>query len=273
MTRMVWLPTVLREAGLNVVETTGWKTRGRDGEAYSMRPRVVIGHHTASLSTTPDTTVTALLVNGRTDLPGPLCHLGLNRAGTYIVIAGGKANHAGAGQWMDANESVEAIGIEAYNYGAGVPFPSREPWSQVQLDAYDRGIAALLKYLGRDERSYCGHREWAQPPGRKPDPSGIDLNAQRSRIRTLLQKDNTVILQPGTRGYHVIPWQRALNAALIKNNINHPQLATDGIYGPSMESAVSAYQAAAQVTGIVPKLGALDDYTRDLLVEYTRDDG
>lgn len=269
--RMLWLATVLREAGLSVVETAGWQTRGRNDGSHAMRPRIVIGHHTASFPTTPDSVVTNLLIGGRIDLAGPLCHLGLNRVGTYIVIAGGKANHAGAGHWMDANESVEAIGIEAYNYGNSVPFPSREAWPQIQLDAYDRGVAALLKHLGRSERYYCGHREWATPPGRKPDPSGIDLNAQRSRIGNILRKEDTVILQPGATGYHVVPWQRALNIALIKNNINHPQITTDGIYGPNTESAVAAYQVAAQVTNIIPKLGALDDYTRDLLVEYTRE--
>lgn len=185
MTHLLWLADILRDAGLAVVEHPGWKARGKPG----MRPRIVIGHHTASHPFTPDATVTNLLVNGRVDLPGPLCHLGLNRNGTYIVVAAGKANHAGLGQWMDANESVEAIGIEAYNYGAGVPFPSREPWPQIQLDAYDRGVAALLAHIGRDERYFCGHREWAQPPGRKPDPSGIDLPAMRLRIKYLLEEE------------------------------------------------------------------------------------
>lgn len=195
MARMTWLASVLRAASLSVVEYPGWQTRGRDGGSYSMRPKVVIVHHTASHWTTPDPVVTKLLVNGRSDLPGPLCHLGLNRTGQFIVIAAGKANHAGPGFWQDANESTEAVGIEAYNYGNSVAFPSREPWPQTQLDAYDRGVAALLKYLGRDYRSLCAHREWALPPGRKPDPSGIDMNLMRGRVRALLEEDEMTILQ------------------------------------------------------------------------------
>ena len=186
MSRMLWLADVLRASGLKVLEHPGWKSRGKEG----MRPQVVIGHHTATHWSTPDLNVTNLLVKGRVDLVGPLCHLGLNRDGTYSVIAAGTANHAGAGQWMGANESVETIGIEAYNYGNGVPFPSREPWPQVQLDAYDRGVAALLKHLGKDERYFCGHREWALPAGRKPDPSGIDLNAMRQRVGYLLELED-----------------------------------------------------------------------------------
>lgn len=186
MSHLLWLADVLRASGLKVLEHPGWQTRGRAG----MRPRVVIGHHTATHWTTPDSNVTNLLAKGRVDLAGPLCHLGLTRDGTFIVIAAGKANHAGLGKWMDADESVETIGIEAYNYGNGVPFPSREPWPQVQLDAYDRGVASLLKHLGRDQRYFCGHREWALPAGRKPDPSGIDLNAMRQRVGYLIELED-----------------------------------------------------------------------------------
>lgn len=191
MARLLWLPTVLRDAGLRVVEQSGWTTRGRDG----MRPRIVIIHHTATGPTTPDSVVTNLLTVGRVDLAGPLCHLGLNRAGTFIVIASGKANHAGAGHWEDANESVEAIGIEAYNWGAGVPFPSREPWPAVQLEAYVAGVAALLRHLKRDERYVCAHREWATPAGRKPDPSGIDMGGFRFKVKRLLEEEPLTPLQ------------------------------------------------------------------------------
>lgn len=188
MSRLLWLADVLRDAGLKVVEHSGWQVRGRVG----MRPRVVIIHHTATHWTTPDSTVTNLLVNGRSDLPGPLCHLGLKRDGTFIVIASGKANHAGAGRWMDADESVETVGIEAYNYGNSIPTPSREPWPVVQLEAYERGVAALLSHLNRDERYVCAHREWALPAGRKPDPSGIDMDPFRYRVGKLLELEDIV---------------------------------------------------------------------------------
>jgi N-acetylmuramoyl-L-alanine amidase-like protein len=191
VTHLVWLADVLRSAGLPVVETVGWQTRGKAG----MRPRIVICHHTASFPTTPDPVVTKLLIEGRSDLPGPLCHLGLNRNGVYIIIAAGKANHAGIGQWIDANESVETIGIEAYNWGNSVPFPSREPWPTVQLDAYQKGVAALLAHIGRDERYVCAHREWAIPAGRKPDPSGIDMAAFRVKVGQYLQEEQMTITQ------------------------------------------------------------------------------
>lgn len=187
MARMTWLADVLKAGGLKVAEAPGWKTRGKDGVEVvngkrrdnTMRPRVVIAHHTATNIKTSNSIVEKLLIGGRSDLPGPLCHLGLRRDGVYVVIASGKANHAGAGSWADANESVEAIGIEAYNSGLG------ETWPQVQLDAYDQGSAVLLSHIGKTQMAFCGHREWATPPGRKPDPKGIDLPAMRSRIQVL----------------------------------------------------------------------------------------
>jgi len=195
--RLLWLPDVLSDAGLDVVETPGWQARGKDG----MRPLVVVGHHTGSQprrfaplgdSGASDMRGMDILINGRPPsdpkpLPGPLCHLGLVRGGAYFIVAAGKANHAGAGQWDGANESVEAIGIEAFNWGASIPFPTRELWSPVQLDAYDRGVAALLAHIGQDASHFCGHREWATPPGRKPDPSGIDLDAMRARVAAIME--------------------------------------------------------------------------------------
>lgn len=188
MARMTWLADVLRADGLKVVELSGWKARGKDGievvggkrRDNTMRPKIVIAHHTATFPTVSDSAVENLLIKGRSDLPGPLSHLGLRRNGVWVAVAAGKANHAGPGFWKDANESVEAIGVEAYNDGRG------ESWPQIQLDSYDRGSAALLRHLGRDETSFCGHREWATPPGRKPDPTGISLTLMRTRIQALL---------------------------------------------------------------------------------------
>lgn len=182
--RLSWLAGVLRNAGLDVIEVPGWQTRGADlGDVA-----VVIGHHTAtSAKATGDMPTLRMLVDGRgepTDpdyLPGPLSQLGLGRSGTCYVVAAGKANHAGKGAWTGIQASNRTIGIEAEHPG------DNSPWPAQQLDAYDRLIAALLRRLGYPATSYCGHREWALPPGRKPDPRGIDLHAQRTRVAELLR--------------------------------------------------------------------------------------
>src|SRR6185295_7066367 len=79
-------------------------------------------------------------------LAGPLAQLGLGRDGTYYVIAAGRANHAGPGEWQQQTDgNMNFIGIEAENAGT----PSDFPWPDVQMDAYRRGVAAILAHINR----------------------------------------------------------------------------------------------------------------------------
>ena len=117
---LTWLPDVLKDAGLNVAEVTGWKTRGR-GEVGPIKG--VICHHTAG-SAQGNMPSLGIITNGRHDLAGPLAQLGLGRDGTYYVVAAGRANHAGAGNWPGVvNGNQNFIGIEAENTGVGEPWP------------------------------------------------------------------------------------------------------------------------------------------------------
>lgn len=170
MSNMVWLYDVLKTAGLDVRETQGWKTRGR---AEMGDPKAVICHHTASPIGTSTWKELNLVTKGRADLSGPLCNLFLSRAGTFYVIAAGTANHAGKGGWNGLSGNSQVIGIEADNDGL------KEPWPKKQMEAYARGVAALLKHLNLPYSACIGHKEWA--PHRKPDPS-FDMNLFRQTI-------------------------------------------------------------------------------------------
>lgn len=166
--RLTWLADVLRSAGCKVDELPGWRTSGGPLE----RIEGVVWHHTASGRSTSDTAMASILRNGRPDLPGPLSQLGLTRDGTFVVIASGRCNH-NIGTWGN-----QSIGIEAYNNGIG------EPWPRAQLDAWDRGTAAILRHLGLTTAHVKGHRE--TDPGRKIDPAGVSMAQARQRIAHLL---------------------------------------------------------------------------------------
>lgn len=164
-----WLPTVLRSAGLDVYEMPGWETR-RTRAGYT--PQGVVPHHTATSTAWLDGHVAALLRDGRRDLAGPLSQLGLERDGTFVVIAAGRANHNGYGLWGN-----DSIGIEAYNDGVG------EEWPDVQYDAYVRGVAAICAHMGWGPDQVKAHRE--TDPGRKIDPTGIDMDQFRAAVFNL----------------------------------------------------------------------------------------
>jgi len=82
------------------------------------------------------------------------------------LIAAGRCNHAGKGEWQGINTgNTNFIGIEAENRGTAT-----DPWPEVQMEAYRHGVAAILKHLGLPAIMCCGHKEYAKPTGRKDDP-------------------------------------------------------------------------------------------------------
>ena len=169
MPRQLWIADKLRQYGLTVVEQPGWQTRG----STSFNPRGLVNHHTASRRGA-DTPSLRVVINGRSDLPGPLCHVLLARSGTCHVIAAGRANHAGRGWWKGLTGNSSVLGIEAENDGIG------EPWPTAQLNAFILASAALLDGIGADTEMLCGHKEWA--PGRKIDPTGIEMDQFRRQV-------------------------------------------------------------------------------------------
>ncbi len=178
---LLWLADVLRAAGLKVEEVAGWKTRGH-GNVGTVKG--ILCHHTAGDKNGNMPSLDEV-TRGRSDLAGPLCNLGLGRDGTFYVVAAGKAWHAGRGVWQGVvNGNSQLIGIEAENTGY-TKGPNAEPWPEVQLDAYARGCAALLKHIKAKPIMCAGHKEYALPKGRKVDPT-FDMDAFRARVAKLM---------------------------------------------------------------------------------------
>lgn len=253
--RLLTLADALRDAGVEVVEVQGWKTRGYD---FPVKPRVVVGHHTASA---PGSKIPSLniLINGRSDLPGPLCQIGLSRDAVAYVVASGKANHAGPGQWKDVTTSSLTVGIEAENSGVG------EPWAADQLAAFDTCAAVLLNLLDQPASMYCGHKEWALPTGRKIDPHGIDLDQQRGRINTLLTEGFDMALSDEDKA-----WIRAEMAKVAGQVASH-QIKDGPTVGVGIRTIDRRTQRIAEAVG---ELAAGDGASaKEIIAELARELG
>lgn len=176
-----WLANVLKDAGLKVVPCDGWENRGV-GDVKNIMG--VMCHHTGNFDRSSNMPTLSVLINGRmyaNPLHGPLAQLGLGRDGTFYVVAAGKANHAGLGSWQGITSGNEHfIGIEAENTGEENDFP----WPAAQLEAFHRGVAAILEHIGKCTNNCIGHKEWA--PFRKSDPN-FDMNSFRSDVDRYLR--------------------------------------------------------------------------------------
>lgn len=177
--RQLDLADALRAWGLTVYEEPGWRTRGQD---LLRDIRGVLLHHTAGSASGNDPSK-RVVTNGRAGLAGPLAQLYLARDGTWVTIASGLANHAGlGGPWKDVPRdqgNYYLLGVEAESTGYG-------DWTQAQLDAYPRGVAALLADFGLGADRAVAHKEWA--PTRKIDPAGWpgDMGGFRNTVQEQL---------------------------------------------------------------------------------------
>ena len=205
------LPQILRARGLKVVEHHGWQTRGRPG---AFNPVGVLCHHTATSKRSKDSDVIALLIRGRSDLPGPLCQIGLDRDGTVHLIAADRANHAGkakaSGTVGAGDGNALYVGVEAFNDGVG------EKWPAAQYNAYVTLAAALsANVTGNSAQSVRGHKETSVTG--KIDPT-FDMDDFRAAVaKQIRPKETPVSHRPPPRPRNPVTTTPALRfkAALL----------------------------------------------------------
>lgn len=181
-----WLADALhsspRLAG-KVVEVPGWEWRGRPPSRFSFLPSGLMAHHTACgirRGHDPQWCANAI-VDGVGSTPGPIAQLlgtwnapgtrwdGRNLDPHIMVLAAGRSNHAGSGEyrWGAPAGNGSSIGIE----WCGPPGED-ERWPEQVTDFYLAVVDALLAWNGWSVEQVTTHWEYARPRGRKVDPSG-----------------------------------------------------------------------------------------------------
>lgn len=227
------LADVVRRSGLAVHEVDGWKTRGHGPMDDSLQ--TITCHHTAGPANGDHPSLTTV-VEGRPNLAGPLSHLLLARSGDVYVVAAGLCWHAGASRESRFNNRY-AIGIEAEATGAA-------DWPDVQMDAYARLCAALVRGYALSVDDVRGHKETCDPPGRKVDPN-FDMALFRARVADVLRDG-----QPAAHGTPFglsYPLKRGMSGKVVETlQTRLTQLGyvtkVDGDFGPRTESMVKTFQ-------------------------------
>jgi len=196
------LANVLRAAGLTVVESPGWATRGYAGQDLA-EIRGILWHHTATNRAAyakSNAPTLAMCLNGRPDLPPPLCNIVFARDGTVHLAAAGVANHAGAGSAPGIPKNMGnhyLIGIEMESSGVA-PWD----WTEDQIRVAPHLGAALERaYLGgipEDLRLQLGHKEYSSQG--KIDPAGWpgDMDGLRASINAVLNGSAAIAPQGTT---------------------------------------------------------------------------
>jgi hypothetical protein len=171
----------LKKEGVKVVERSGWRTHNRNHKGAWGPVNGIIIHHTAGADSSAGL---SLVYNGRSDLPGPLAHAYLSKAGTVTLTGNGRSNHAGLGD----DDVLKAVVAE--NYGDAPPRPNenntdgnahfygieianlgngKDPYPKAQYDAAVKWAAAICRAHGWSAKSVIGHKEWTN---QKIDPRG-----------------------------------------------------------------------------------------------------
>lgn len=265
--------TVLKAEGLTVNEHAGWRTHNRDaatGKTFGPVNGVLI-HHTAGHNDKE------ICYNGRSDLPGPLCHSWLGKTAGLWMIGSGRANHAGLvdpdviaalvaersplpkddNATMDGNDVL--YGLEIENLGDG-----KDPYPAQQYKEAVLWAAALCRHHGWSEKSVAGHKE--VQPG-KIDPS-FDMDVFRSDVKKQLatkpgsstggsttptpakpKVDLSLLLSaaktdPGAAQGHVtyMTGTNLVENALVKEGLLSKTYAGDGSFGSTTVAAYSKWQ-------------------------------
>lgn len=183
----------LKDYGLVVHVVPGCETAG----SSDFDPKGHLLHHDAGsdpLGTHDD--MPGYIRTGRPDLAGPLANFWLETDGDVHICALGKANHGGLGVWLGLNENAELWGTEMNNRGTPAT-----PWPQVQLDASYRLCKATCDFSGFTPAFVAGHKEYALPHGRKPDPHSINMADYRRKVAAATKGNPNNVFDREAREY------------------------------------------------------------------------
>lgn len=260
MTHKIDWKAVLKKADFKVVYVNGWENRGRPGSFVP--PKAVLVHHTAGSANQTSEQAYRFMVNGRTDLAGPLTQLLLNyKTKTLYVIAAGRSNHAGrtkAKKYVQAGDgNTQMVGIEIMNSGY-------EGWKSSDLAFVHKVVATVQDGLGLPRDAVYAHGETSETGKWDPGYNGrmIDMTAFRAavaKVKTATNKPapkgkdygkmDVRSYTKGGKNDSTLWLKKRVNAHLAGLGIKHSMVVSSRKYGAATVKAVAAFQRAQGWTG------------------------
>jgi hypothetical protein len=241
---ITWLADVLRDAGLTVVEHSGWKTRAVRGD---WSPEYGVVHATAAPRSQSDDTQARIVRDGHATLDGPIANAMVDRTGRWHVLAAGRCNTTiiGTAGPYKGHGNPTALGVEAANDNRS------EPWPDVQYNAYVRGWAAVCQRLNWSAGRLRGHKE--HTPGHKTDPT-FNMTEFRRRVTAAMQEED--MAAKDLLNEDVVP-NRPWRADAKTNTHVRWEWAVTETWDLAHDAAVAAAGAAADVKAVRADVAAL----------------
>lgn len=176
----------------------GYATRGYGPGSISDAEGIVI-HHTGSDSQS-DSYLDFLFVQGRGDVPPPLCNWSTDMDGDLWLGAAERANHAGMGSsatlakvksggtydWRNTTirPGPDDINGNSRYYGNEVRFDGGQPMTRAQWVTVILSCAAVCDFHGWGAWRVIGHKEHTT---RKPDPGSTAMYMIRRDVDAALK--------------------------------------------------------------------------------------
>lgn len=193
------IEAAFRKWHVNFITHPGWQTRGYGPGSITDAEFVVI-HHTGGTAQSNDY-LNFLFVDGRADVPAPLCNWATRANGQLILGAAERANHAGEGSLATLNKVTSgnyswktqeiAPGVDNFNgnsrsYGNEVMYSGGAPMTEAAYVTMVLSSAAICDAHGWGAWRVIGHREHS---GRKIDPG--------KELMYLIRRDVDAALKAG----------------------------------------------------------------------------
>lgn len=243
----VWLADVLRAEGLTVVEMPGWKDRGHGDFGWIWGSMY---HHTGANNTSAE-----FCARGRSDLPGPICNVHVNREGVMTVVAAGVAWHGGSGRYKD----IPANAANWHTIGFEVQYDGHDI-TDSQRKAMVLAMAAISRKIQRSAAdSVVGHKEYSDMG--KWDPGNVNMATVREQVR------RQIIAGPGKVVTGVEPpASHSRDAWTLRGDeyygpLSGPENSISGMYGEPVFKMRSL--RVFQETVGIPVTGMYDTATRN----------